>query len=450
MKRITTTLLLALTLLIPGLARAVTCSVDFTVTISGATAEFDATATGVFPLFNWDFGDGSYGYTEDMSHTYTSDGVYLVCLTVITADSCVAVSCDSVFIDGAGGGVDSSECSAAFTWEESFGAVFFTNTSDDGGAADVNWQWNFGDGTIETSEDPVHTFLPGTYTVCLSMITSDFCTSAYCETITIAGGIDSGFCAAGFTYAVDGEIVAFENTSYGGGADISWYSWDFGDGTTSTEENPDHVYSDPGSYYVCLSLLTVDSCTSAYCEEIVIGGPDTSGVCEAYFLYNFGFTPWSIYTVNLSDDGGTGDASYMWEFGDGSTSTDVDAAHTYAAPGSYNICLTISTDSCVDTYCTVVDIASATEDITITDLAMFPNPAKDMVQVQYHSAIAADAHILLADITGQVIRSLALPSAVPGNNSIAIPVQDLRSGMYLLTLRLQDGSSMTQKLLVVR
>lgn len=452
MKRITTPLLITLMLLTPGFAKAVTCSADFTVTISGATASFDGTATGVFPFFNWDFGDGSYGFEEDVIHTYASDGIYLVCLTVYTPDSCIAVFCDSIFIDGAGGGgIDSSECSAAFTWYESFGAVYFTNTSDDGGAADVNWQWNFGDGTMEMSEDPVHTYLPGTYTVCLSMITSDSCTSAYCETITVGGGIDTGFCSAGFEYVADGEVVEFYNTSTGGGADILWYSWNFGDGTTSTAEDPEHAFPGDGIYYVCLSILTADSCTSAYCEEVVIGATDTTdGVCEAYFTYDFGITPWGIFTINLSDDGGTGDASYSWDFGDGSTSTEEEPIHNYAIAGSYNVCLTISTDSCEDTYCTVVDIAAATEDISLTELTMFPNPARDVVQVQYHSAIAADAFVQLSTITGQAIRTLDVPSAVPGNNQIALPVQDIGSGMYLLTLRLTDGSSMTQKLLVVR
>lgn len=536
MKRITTLLIITLTTIIHAWAKPIFCSAEFTVAIDGATAAFNGEATGMSPYFSWDFGDGSYGSGEDVIHTYSEDGLYLVCLSVITADSCFSVSCDSIYIDGAGGGVDSSECSAAFTWFESFGAVYFTDASDDGGADDIYWQWNFGDGSISDAENPIHTYLPGTYEVCLTIFTTDSCSSTYCDVIVVGGGIDSMYCSAGFSYTTDGALTLFENTSMGGGADIVAYWWEFGDGTYSDAENPVHTYPGEDIYFACLTIYTADSCSSTYCSEIVIGGgggidstdcaadydfivtgtevdfydssedggsdiiayvwefgdggisteenpthifpfegvfevcltiytadscsstycwpvdimdDDTTEVCNALFEYDFGITPWGIFTTNLSDDGGAPSISYAWDFGDGETSYEFEPVHTYAAGGVYNLCLTITTATCTDTYCTMVEIASATEDILLSGLQVSPNPARDFVTIQFSSAAASDAQFYIADVTGKRIYNLPTQTVQSGLNTMQIETAQWESGMYLIQIQLADGSIASEKILVV-
>ena len=537
MKRITTLLLITLTTIFHAWAKPMFCSSAFTVTIDGATAAFNGEATGVSPYFSWDFGDGTYGSGEDVIHTYSDNGLYLVCLSVITADSCFSVSCDSIYIDGAGGGVDSGECSAAFTWFETFGAVYFTDASDDGGADDIYWQWNFGDGSISDAENPVHTYLPGTYEVCLTIYTSDSCSSMFCDLVTVGGGIDSMSCSAGFVFDTDDDMAYFENTSTGGGADIVSYWWSFGDGTYSDAENPSHLYADDDVYFVCLTIYTADSCTSTYCSEVIIGGGgggidsllcaaeyeftvsgtevdfvntsdgggadiwtyywefgdggtsyeedpthifafegvfevcltiftsdscsstycqpvditdgDTTGVCNAFFEYDFGITPWGIFTTNLSDDGGAPTMTYSWDFGDGGTSTEFEPVHEYAIGGSYNVCLTVTTPTCSDTYCLVVDIAAATDDILLGGLVVTPNPAHDNVQIQFSSTETSLAQMYVADLTGKQIYALSSEPVQTGFNAIQIETSTWESGMYMIHIQLADGSIASEKILVV-
>ena len=105
---------------------------------------------------------------------------------------------------------------------------------------------------------------------------------------------------------VSGTLAEFTNTSTGGFADITGYSWSFGDGETSIAENPNHNYDIPGTYTVCLTIYTTDSCVSTYCDFVMISGIDDTTDCNAAFNYDFGITPWGIFTTNDSYDGGSG------------------------------------------------------------------------------------------------------------------------------------------------
>ena len=533
-KLITLLLMIALVSIDQRLTAApLLCSADFTVTISGATASFNGSGTGITPFYSWDFGDGSYGSGEDIMHTYAFNGTYMVCLTVWGADSCMAMTCDSVVITGAAAGgscladftyfiagtdvsfdnnsdaggaidadffwsfgdggtsttvnpehsfapgtyevcldiftsdscsdtyctviavggiidsLDSLECNAYFTYDFLMGEVNFTNLSDDGGAAFSSYFWDFGDGTTSTEENPSTTFDPGWHTVCLTINTSDSCSSTYCTDIYIwDGGGDTTVCEAGFDFTVTGMSADFTNTSSGGGAFITSYNWTFGDGGTSTATNPEHAYAAEGIYNVCLTIYTTDSCSSTYCETVVISTGDTTG-CTALFTYDFGITPWGIFTTNLSDDGGTGDASYFWDFGDGTSSTEEEPAHNYAGGGDYLICLTISTDSCEDTYCSSVSIAPTpiAETELFEGLTLYPNPARDVINI--HVALHADVTCILTDLSGREL-SVRTLQANAGNTEHQINIADLESGIYTILLIDAAGNRAMEKIMVVR
>jgi len=172
--------------------------------------------------------------------------------------------------------ITQTQCEAEFQY--SFTAsgcpeVEFSDLSSAGsGAQIVSWEWGFGDGTSGTGQNPTHEYTAnGTYTVCLIIVTSDGCESDFCTTVEISC-IQQTQCEAAFQYSDDAcpEIEFYDFSQAGTGDQIVSYTWDFGDGSTGTGENPTHEYQANGIYIVCLIIETLNGCVSDYCYTIVI------------------------------------------------------------------------------------------------------------------------------------------------------------------------------------
>lgn len=213
-------------------------------------------------------------------------------------------------------------------------SVAFSNQSIGNGP--LSFLWNFGDGDTSTNANPTHFYAqPGNYQVCLQV--SDTCgTKSYCDSITISCTGNAGYTSQ--PYGIRG--VSFTNTSTGQGQ-LS-YLWLFGDGNTSTAQNPTHYYAQEGVYQVCLSIT--DTCgTATYCDTVAIACQNLTASFSYQQVLN------SVSFVNLST--GTSGFNSLWTFGDGSFSFLTNPVYTYATPGNYNVCLQI-TDSCGQrTYC---------------------------------------------------------------------------------------------------
>ncbi len=417
------------------------CNALFNFDAFGETAYFNNLSTPADVTSFWNFGDGATSMEDDPAHTFVP-GTYEVCLTVYGVDSCTSDYCQVITIFE---GVDSLGCSAYFSFDEFGGTVDFTNLSDDGGFA-ADYVWSFGDGSESFVENPTHTFDPGLFTVCLTIYTADSCSSTYCSTILIGGIIDTGACAAAFEYTVTGTLADFTNTSDGGGAFITGYNWDFGDGATATSANPEHNYSFSGSYNVCLTIFTSDSCSSTYCEVVYIFDGDTTD-CNADFNYDFGITAWGIFTTNLSDAGGAA-AEYLWDFGDGETSLDFEPVHEYTVGGTYLICLTITTPFCTDTYCETVIIAPTgiDESIIFNSLQVYPNPAKNNITISLKNETATAAIINITDLNGRLIANLFSGVLIAGEQTINADISNLAEGIYFIHITSETGENAVIKI----
>lgn len=144
-------------------------------------------------------------------------------------------------------------------------AVQFTDQSYDPDGTVVAWSWDFGDGATSTEQNPMHIYASeGTYTVASTVTDNDGSTNSTQKSITVltapppppptgATGVISRF-----TYSraspEPGEVVQFTDASYILSGSISSWSWDFGDGETSTLQNPTHVYSANGFFTVTLTV----------------------------------------------------------------------------------------------------------------------------------------------------------------------------------------------------
>lgn len=246
------------------------------------TFSFVDLSTGNPNLWQWDFGDGTFSSSQNSVHTYGNVGAYQVCLTIINTDSmnyCTDIFCDVVVIDSTGG------CFANFYANSTPSnplAFHFIDMS----SPNINqWYWDFGDGSASTDHNPFHTYADtGAYNVCLTVMkgmpgTMGYCEDTYCEQV-YATGLPPP-CHADYNIIpnpTDPFTMTFSNISTG---NFNKVYWDFGDGSFSHKFSPEHTFSSPGVYNVCLSVYQVGGggnadtlCEDTYCEIITVPPPN--------------------------------------------------------------------------------------------------------------------------------------------------------------------------------
>lgn len=228
---------------------------DFDFTPSGLTAVFTFTGVGLPDSYAWNFGDGDTSTAASPSHTYPAEGTYDV--TLLTTNACGGADtftgsisiCESITADFTATQVTPNGLAFDFT-DNSAGTV-------------VSYAWSFGDGATSASASPAHTYAAhGSYTV--TLITTNACGISDTATETVRTCLPA---SAGFTATVqsDGATVITANSS--AGTNLT-YNWNFGDGATSTAEEPTHVYAATGSYTI--TLTATDACgTTATATQTV-------------------------------------------------------------------------------------------------------------------------------------------------------------------------------------
>jgi PKD repeat protein len=281
-------------------------------------------------LWEWDFGDGSTSTAQHPSHSYVSSGTYTVKLIAKNATGCSDTLIYSVPIVVAQTPVNYVPPATIN------GCVPMSSNFADASAASA-WLWDFGDGTTSTLSNPNHTYTsPGIFVVSLTT----WGVNGGCErTISNFQTFHIDAAEPGFTYSVSPcppYAVTFTDTSLNA---VAW-SWDFGDGGSSTSQNPTHVYGNTGLYDVTLTATTPTGCNTTLTIDngIVITG---LGAHPSLLLTDT-LPPFEVQFFANS----TGATSWLWDFGDGSTSTSQNPMHIYATPGPFTISLSIANDSC--------------------------------------------------------------------------------------------------------
>jgi PKD repeat protein/Zn-dependent protease len=203
------------------------------------------------------------------------------------------------------------------------------------GTLPLRYLWNFGDGTTATEQNPTHIFAPnGKYTVSLTV------TNSYGQdTKTLPDFIAVGDPPkADFSVSPSSGIlpltVAFTDKTPD--TTRSWV-WDFGDDTNSTVQNPVHTYIKTGIYTVTLSATNEFGTGHTTKSGIINAGivPDAEFIVEP----REGDPP---LTVRFRDFSSGSPLAWLWDFGDGSTSTEKDPVHTYQKAGSYTTTLHVA------------------------------------------------------------------------------------------------------------
>ncbi|HIF14879.1 MAG TPA: PKD domain-containing protein [Bacteroidetes bacterium] len=224
--------------------------------------------------------------------------------------------------------------------------MFTANGSS--GTPSFQYQWEFGDGGIDTGATPIYTYgSTGSYNYTVTITDYNGCTAVCSNTLNIqmAPSLYAGF-TSDTTMICGSTSVQFTDTSTGG---ANYWEWDFGDGNTDNAQNPFHTYSNPGTYSVNLIAGNgfYNDTISAVNIIQVLSAP-TPGISA---LQDTGCAPFNAQFIDASINA----AYWQWTFGDPSsainnTSNDQNPGHTYDGLGNYSVDLTVSSiDGCTET-----------------------------------------------------------------------------------------------------
>ncbi len=347
---------------------------EFITVYDKPTINFTAsTVTGCFPMpvqftdlsnpgsgemvtWQWDFGDGFSESTQNPNHTYTSGGNYNVSLLAINEFGCRMSITRPQYIKvnaGAKAGFTHTQptvCTAPIN-------INFTNTST--GVEPLTYLWDFGDGATSTELNPAHNYAnAGSFTV--RLITTNL--AGCSDTLIKPNTVVIGTVRANFTTPLNicaGTPSVFANTSTPAGVGAIW---NFGDGTTSTQSSPSKTYTIPGTYTIKL-VSTSGNCRDSLTRNIVVlPKPTTSFSASTTSSCQY---PLSVTFTNSS----TNALTYLWDFGDGTTSSAANPTHIYATPGSFTVSLTsINSNGCTETLSMPQLISITPPSVSISEL----------------------------------------------------------------------------------
>lgn len=222
------------------------------------------------------------------------------------------------------------------------------------------------------------------------------------------------------------------------GLDEASFTWNFGDGTPEENEiDVNHTYTAAGGYNVVLT-------------DSLFGWTRD---CVSDTTIQLSAEPISIWTSAIADLGSeftstsitNGTATYLWDFGDGNTSTSQNPTHVYASAGTYTVCLKVTNNCGIDSTCADITVSVGSgvglNDLGLSLTEVSPNPSNQSFVVKANSEMTT---IQLIDLTGnEVLRNEV------NNSSSSINVSELANGQYLLKVQFANGS-MTNKRIQVQ
>lgn len=307
---------------------------NFNFATAGLRVLFTDASTGA-TSWRWQFGDNSESTETSPSHTYAAAGTYVVTLTVSNAGGNASKSQFVTVSLGSGP-------AAAFEFTVSGHQVNFVDKSTGNPAS---WSWSFGDNGTSTQQNPIHTYATaGAYTVTLTVRNSAGENSTS-QVVTIAAGTPP---KASFEFTTKGLQANFVDTSTN--TPTEW-SWLFGDGGSSTSQNPIHTYPDSGNFTVTLIVRNGSGQDTA--SKIVTVSKGTTPVAKFAFSVNG-------KVVNFVDQSTGTPTAWLWDFGDSSGSTEKNPVHTYGSAGNFTVTLTVTNSAGSNSTSDVVTIAAGT------------------------------------------------------------------------------------------
>ncbi|MCP3920803.1 MAG: PKD domain-containing protein [bacterium] len=294
--------------------------------------DFTDQSTGEVTSWSWTFGDGGTSTMQSPSYSYAADGTYTVELTA-TGPGGSDTETKTGYIT-----VSASAPVAGFIGNPTSGtAPLMVDFTDQGTGTVTSWDWSFGDGGTSSVQNPSHSYATsGTYTVALTVTgPGGMGMETKTDYITVNAAAPTAEFAGTPTSGASPLAVDFTDMSSG---DVTSWAWSFGDGGNSTAQDPSHTYTTDGVYTVSLTVTgpgggdmetKTDYITvSSSAPVAAFSGAPLSGTAPV--------------TTFFTDESTGMITDWLWDFGDGNTSTDQDPFHDFLFLGPQTISLTVT------------------------------------------------------------------------------------------------------------
>jgi hypothetical protein len=415
------------------------CSLSFELETIELVATVQASSNNTsIPSYTVDWGDGSpIQIGESLLHEYALPGFYNVCVTMTELDPslpCEIVECREVEIIGEG-----SECPVALDVALFVQTAFISVNGNGGAAAEYIIDW--GDGTFDMNPVTEHTYdVPAVYNACVyyGVPGNAGCQSSDCAEVNIDPF--SNDCFFDFIPLVNNLEVELQ--VFSGGAAEPEFFVDWGDGTSGYSELPlSHVYANAGTYLISATYTDVNNIVGCQLNATAtVTVAFSPGECEL----EISFTQ-NGNTISVMADGvGALEPTYSINWGDGSDELFANSGqHAYQSIGVYQLCILYedaSDPACSSTLCEDIVISSVglQEIDELSSLRAWPNPAADVLFVEYVLPSNRDVQFRLLDAAGRPV--LTTVRASGNSKQVKLDVSELSNGVYLLECSTEIGS----------
>ncbi len=302
----------------------------------GTITSFTDQSADAVAINNWfyNFGDGNNSTSQNPNYIYAAAGTYNVSLTVTNVNGCdttVTIPVTVNVFPTASYSVDTVCIGMATT---------FTDHST---GTPTSWQWNFGDG-VNDSIGPVttHTYATaGSYVTSMTVSSGAGCTDQAFQIIVVRSDVHADISVAN-SMCEDNVLTLNDNSVITTGTIIS-DTWDFGDGSPGANTlNTTHLYPTPGTYTITHVVVSDGGCVSTALDTVVVNPLPTAAFTSANTCQS--------QPGNFMDNSSGTPTAWSWSFGDGGNSSIQNPTHPYAAAGTFNTTLIVTTAlGCADT-----------------------------------------------------------------------------------------------------
>lgn len=208
----------------------------------------------------------------------------------------------------------------------------------------ISWQWNFGDNTSGAGASVSHVYgTEGTYNVSLIVGATNGCSDTVVKSVEVYAEPNANFYVNGVCVSVESQF--YDSTTIASGSVVAW-QWDFGDGYSSTIQNPVHTYNNSTQYNVTLIATSDNGCRDTITKVVTIQPPPVA---------DFTFTPPAVQigqSISFTDQSYDDIGLWLWSFGDADTAWQQHVQHAWTSTGYFQVCLEV-TDmyGCKDSVC---------------------------------------------------------------------------------------------------
>lgn len=314
--------------------------------------------------------------------------------------------------------------------------------------------WNFGDGGTGVGTSVIHNYTTvGNYNVTVSINdTASSCNNSATDSVSVT---NINTCSVSINN-VHYDTLYTLSTVVTSGAGPYTYQWSCSSDSSFSSSSPDPfvgVHMNTPTTY-CVTVTDTTGCVASACTTLVDSQAFTSP-CQIYLVvYPDSAVPGAYYGI-LYIPGGS-NLTYLWDFGDGTTSTNPFPSHTYATPGRYTICLTVSNgNGCTFTFCDSSfyafkygggpmnqfnvrrQVALGVNEIQNSDIVgIFPNPATSQLTIMAPGIKVDNA--IIYNTAGQSVMSVKSPAENQVN------IGNLANGIYFMEIKVKESTTMVK------